>query len=429
MRPDPSSRPPGQTSASHEPMAARPTLGPAARLRRLGRAAGALAAGTPAWLQAASYYPAWLPPRWRRPLVGYLAAVALQGLLELFTAWQLAAIPTFQFPGTLSLLGVVLVALAFGAGPSLVAALLGGALLVFDVLPPPWGAPLLRLSDAFTLGLLAAVGMLIGALVSRVEHARREAAAAVAARDTFLSLAAHELRTPLTVYMSAVELAEQRARRAAEDARRRGLEIAHEVEALAAPLALAHAATARQDRLVHELLDVARIQAGTLQLHVAPCDLAAIMRAASAEQQHLHPDRALRLDLPAGPVDVVADGERIGQVVTDYLSNALKYAPADQPVDVTLTVTTVTTVTTDTARVAVRDRGPGLSPEEQARVWELYRRVPCVAVASGSDVGLGLGLYLCRAIVLAHPGGQVGVESAVGAGSTFWFSLPLAPEP
>jgi signal transduction histidine kinase len=76
-------------------------------------------------------------------------------------------------------------------------------------------------------------------------------------------------------------------------------------------------------------------------------------------------------------------------------------------------------------RVWVRDQGPGLPPEEQERIWERFHRAQGIEVLSGSGVGLGLGLHICRTIVERHEG-QVGVDSAPGAGSSFWFTLPLA---
>jgi signal transduction histidine kinase len=114
----------------------------------------------------------------------------------------------------------------------------------------------------------------------------------------------------------------------------------------------------------------------------------------------------------------MADPDRIGQVVTNYLTNALKYSIAAMPVDVHLTVEQ------GLARVAVRDRGPGLPLEEQQRLWQRFYRVAGINVRSGSGVGLGLGLYICRSIIERHYG-EVGVQSAPGQGSTFWFTLPL----
>jgi len=151
-----------------------------------------------------------------------------------------------------------------------------------------------------------------------------------------------------------------------------------------------------------------------------PCDLLTIARDAVQEQQSAWPERALTLDLPPrATLPLVADADRIGQVITNYLTNALKYSTEDQPVVVRITARN------GSARVAVRDRGPGLSPEQQTHLWERFYRVPGIELQSGSGVGLGLGLHICKTIVERH-GGHVGVESAPGAGSAFWFTLPLA---
>jgi signal transduction histidine kinase len=144
-----------------------------------------------------------------------------------------------------------------------------------------------------------------------------------------------------------------------------------------------------------------------------------------AAQRAAAPGRTITLDLPGGggPVWVTADADRLGQVLANYISNALKYSAADQPAEVGLEVTAGLAV------VSVRDHGPGLPWEEQVRVWELFHRAPGVEVQSGADGSLGMGLHICKRLVELHPGGRVGVESAVGEGSAFWFRLPLAPAP
>ncbi len=160
-------------------------------------------------------------------------------------------------------------------------------------------------------------------------------------------------------------------------------------------------------------------------LHLAPCDLAALVGEQVAAQRVAAAHRTIRLHAPAAGrhipvIPVAADADRIGQVVTNYLTNALKYAPPDQPVDVWVAARG------SRARVAVCDRGPGIPAAERARVWELFHRVPGATAQDRTQGGsLGLGLHICKAIITAH-GGRVGVESAVGEGSLFWFTLPLA---
>ena len=117
---------------------------------------------------------------------------------------------------------------------------------------------------------------------------------------------------------------------------------------------------------------------------------------------------------------VSVDPFRLGQALTNYLTNALKYSATDRPVAVDLAVEG------QEARVAVRDEVPGIPVREQERIWERFHRVKDIEVQSGIGVGLGLGLPICRAIIEHHQG-QVGAQSTPGQGSTFWFSLPLAP--
>jgi signal transduction histidine kinase len=115
----------------------------------------------------------------------------------------------------------------------------------------------------------------------------------------------------------------------------------------------------------------------------------------------------------------VADASRIEQVVANYLSNALKFSREGQDVEVRLQRED------GVARVSVHDDGVGLPLAEQAQVWGHFHQAKSTPVQSGSQVGLGIGLYICKTIIERHHG-QVGVESAPGCGTTFWFTLPLA---
>jgi signal transduction histidine kinase len=283
---------------------------------------------------------------------------------------------------------------------------------------PPLRLDLIAL---FLLGL-ALVRQAMTAVDNQRLHREQEAALrqSTAQMETFLGIAGHELKNPLASAQLALQLVELRIRRLLE---RERVEVA-DVAPLLEPVVRAENQEERLHRLVNDLVGVARVQAGKLDLHLAPADLATIVREEVEGQRQLRPERTIVLESRAEQcVPVMADAQRIGQVVTNYLTNGLKYSPADCPVTVGLQVDD------QQAQLWVRDLGPGLPPEEQEHIWERYYRVKGIEVQSGSGVELGLGLHICRTIIELHHG-QVGVQSARGAGSTFWFSLPLAaPEP
>jgi signal transduction histidine kinase len=177
------------------------------------------------------------------------------------------------------------------------------------------------------------------------------------------------------------------------------------------------------ERFMSDLVEAAQLQRGQFTLAVRPCDLAQVVREVVEAQRAAGPERVLDLQMPEREeVMVRADAERVGQVVTNYLTNALKYTPPDS------LVTVILGAEAGQARLSVRDQGPGIPLEEQAQIWEQFRRGRGAAAQSSATEGLGLGLYLCKQLI-ERQGGQVGLESLPGAGSTFWFRLPLAAEP
>jgi signal transduction histidine kinase len=276
--------------------------------------------------------------------------------------------------------------------------------------------------------LARAVARLIGLVIERERLLREREAARAKARalreanrrmEEFLGLASHELRTPLTSIRGSLQIMQRRLDRALEAEDRRDAADAA-LGRLSPLLDRAIAQTGVLNSLVGDLLDVSLIQAGQLRLHLAPLDLLGLVRQVVEDQRELALGRAITLELPplAG-LTVRADAERLAQVLTNYLDNALKYSTEDQPVSVGVEVEA------STARVWVRDGGPGVKAADQRRIWERFHRVEGVGHRFGSSVGLGLGLYISRTIVERHQG-QVGVESAPGAGATFWFTLPLS---
>ena len=223
-------------------------------------------------------------------------------------------------------------------------------------------------------------------------------------KDDFLSIASHELKTPLTSLKILAQLTRRRLERA-------GLtESEHTVRM--------ERAITRIERLVNDLLDASRIDSGKLALRRERADLGAISRAA-AEEEMATTERHIVLDLPDEPVEVEVDVDRMAEVLTNLLSNALKYSPQECAVKLGLSVEDWEAV------ITVRDEGAGIPPESLPYLFERFYRVPGVQVQSGSGVGLGLGLFITREIVERH-GGMISVESAVGHGATFTVRLPRA---
>jgi PAS domain S-box-containing protein len=282
---------------------------------------------------------------------------------------------------------------------------------------PPWEKECLRKDGCRVPTLMA------GALIDRARglalvlfHDISDRKEVERRKQEFLSMVSHELRTPLTCIMGLVELAllqiEQRPGSLAPEAE--GL--INQIEKM---LKLASGQAEIETRLVEDLLEASRLEMHKFELSLQRENLVTIVQEVVANQRQVARTRQIELTLPPDEVvPVMGDAGRIGQVLTNYLTNALKYAPVDQVVSVRLEVVA------SIARVSVCDQGPGLTLEQQQHVWEHFYQA-ATPRHQGPDGGLGLGLAIAKAIVEQHQG-QVGVESALGQGSTFWFTLQLA---
>jgi signal transduction histidine kinase len=236
--------------------------------------------------------------------------------------------------------------------------------------------------------------------------------------EEFISVASHELRTPITTIKMGIQLTRRWLKGFAGYDAASGEKLAsmHEL------LERSERQVGTLNRLVGDLLDVSRMRSRKFDIRPDLCDLTRIVHDAVYEQSQGEMKRAILLDIAAccQVVTVMADADRIGQVITSYITNALKYSAADRPVQVSVQLESAQSV-----RVSVGDEGPGLSTEEQERIWERFYQLDRVRVRSGSNIGLGLGLHISRTIIEYHHG-QVGVDSVLGEGSVFWFTLPLA---
>ncbi len=388
------------------------------------------------WLHSHSFTPSWLPPRWRQPIVGYVFSVLLQVLAALLTLALAVALPRFAYPGTLVLLVVVFVALNWGALTGLVAAVIGVALVDYLLFRPAYGSAVSSIEGLVALVLFVGVALVMSMLASSSGRSKRRAleeraeaqAHELTARraqdelDEFMAIASHDLRSPLTVLIGYIELAKQSYNALISSVKDVTPELQAHSEKTHRNLDGAGEAAERLTRLIELLFDRARAQAGKLDFAFECCDLRDVVRDEVEDFRVSEPQRAVHLtEACDGQIQVMADPDAISQVLTNYLSNARKYSPEDQPIDVWVGVKS------GRARVAVADHGPGLPASEQERIWQRFYRAAGVHAQRRSGGSLGLGLHICKRIAEGH-GGTVGVDSEVGRGSTFWFELPLADD-
>jgi signal transduction histidine kinase len=221
---------------------------------------------------------------------------------------------------------------------------------------------------------------------------------------TFLAGIAHDLRNPLSALKLSTALV----------APGRG-ELTH--ERMQRTLAMVRRQVTRLDRMVGDLLDATRIEAGKLELQYEERDARELAREVVELYQASDTSHELRLALPEEPVVLRADAARIEQVLNNLVSNALKYSPGGSRVDVAVLREA------DEVVFSVTDQGIGISAEEKRGLFAPFRRT---GEARERAPGVGLGLSVSRRIVEAH-GGHIEVDSQPGRGSTFRIRLALVP--
>ncbi|TSJ38773.1 PAS domain S-box protein [Mucilaginibacter corticis] len=220
-------------------------------------------------------------------------------------------------------------------------------------------------------------------------------------KDEFIGIASHELKTPLTSLKGYLQL------------------ISHKKDELPGGVKQyidkAIMSLNKLQRLVNDLLDVSKIQAGRLEYGLQPVNLTEAVITWTENARHVYPNYNFECNVADGLL-INGNDERLEQVLMNLISNAVKYSPANNHV-----IITASKLNND-VRVAVTDHGIGLSPEQRERIFERFYRVEDKKYMSS---GLGMGLYISKEIIANHHGG-IGVYSELGKGSTFYFDLPLA---
>ena len=373
-------------------------------------------------------------PRWRRPLVGYVIGVSLVvgALLLNLIGRPDSRHTTMLGIGLYLYFTTLIIAIFWGLGPSILV-LLASFLAVdyFYIQPTAEALHYDTLEDLGNIVAFISAGLLIAIVGHRREAVRiraqiNETIAQQSQQqlENFIAIVCHELKTPITGASGFVQLAKRKLRQyetmQPQGTNEHQTEISAKVQNM-----LEHAIKDLnvQTRLINDLLDASRFHNQRVRVDKRPCLLAHIVREVVERERSVVPTRIMHLGLPAKEEDscVLADPDRIAQVLTNYLTNALKYSPADKPLHVTLRLDD------QVAWVLVRDEGPGLPVEEHQRIWDRFYRVSGVEVQRNADipyVSLGVGLYICSTIIELHQG-KVGVWSQPAVGSTFWFTLPL----
>ncbi|MGH9432839.1 MAG: PAS domain S-box protein, partial [Terriglobia bacterium] len=248
-------------------------------------------------------------------------------------------------------------------------------------------------------------GEIHGAVVSFQDITERRAMEQM--KDEFVSVVGHELRTPLTSIRGALGLLAA------------GL-LAGNPEKSQQMLEIAVKSTDRLARMVNDILDLERMQSGQALMARTECDAGQLLTHAAEAMRMMAENNGIRLDLSAPSIAVWADPDRVIQVVTNLLSNAIKFSPPGAAVALSARLEG------NQVMVSVQDQGRGIPADKLETIFERFRQVDATDLREKG--GTGLGLAICRTIIQQH-GGRIWVESAMGEGSTFYFTLPVGRTP
>lgn len=369
--------------------------------------------------------------RWEHPIAGYICAIPIVSIaIGLTTLGEMLLVHNY-FPSVFLLLSILSVTLFWGVGPGLFALVLCCIALLVPSLPPPgldfdfpdwqWTFHLLP----FTLS-----GLVVTFIAGQREAARKRARQAEQIakeqadnlarlnqqlqqtdqlKDLFLSIATHELRTPITTIRGQAQLA---LRYLNQDRA-----FAPDVTVLGEKFRKVEEQTDRLNDLINKLFDLNSLRSGQLVLEPGLCNLNEIC-AQVVEEQRMLSKRTIALALPASPILLTADTNRLAQVFTNLVSNALKYSSPKSQVSVKVERVQ------QFARVRIHDTGKGISAEQVTKIFEPFYRTSEARASTIS--GSGLGLTICKDIIEQHHG-HIWCISHPGCGSTFFVELPLTP--
>lgn len=306
----------------------------------------------------------------------------------------------------LYLLGTTVVALWGQTGPSILASIL--SVLVYDYffIPPFFSFSVSDIQYFFTLIVMLLVTQIISHLTIHVR--RHIEVARIAQSETekerfqniLLTSISHDLRTPLTAIMGSASSLLQSGKKLSEELRR---ELAQNI----------YDESERLNHLVNNILKIIRLESGSIQLSKQAYGLEEIIGTAlnKLEKQLAH--KPISIQLPKLAPLIPLDNILIGQVFINLIENAVKYTPADSPIEISVEFKV------QNAIVKIADRGPGIQPEDIEKVFDKFHRGQ-----RPESSGIGLGLAICKGIITAHKG-KIWAEPRDEGGTAFCFTLPI----
>jgi len=330
------------------------------------------------------------------------------GLVVVATSVSALERAVFALPDIvmLHLVAIMIVASRFGRGPALLSALLSVASYDFFFIPPFHTFDVSDVRHTLTFVMMFVTGLVISGLTFRIRRQEQEARVQALRvrteelRSSLLSAVSHDLRTPLAVITGASTTLLDSSTSLAEGQKRDLLQtISEEAE--------------RLERLVANLLDMTRVESGSLQVKREWMPLEEIVVSVLSRLESKLRDRPVRTDLPAELPLLSVDPILFEQVFINLFENVSKYTPKGTPVDVRARVNDERIV------IEIMDHGPGIPAGEEERVFEKFVRGP-----NAGTGGVGLGLAICRGIVEAH-GGRLSAENRSEGGATFRIELPI----
>ncbi|QXV64024.1 PAS domain-containing protein [Mucilaginibacter sp. 21P] len=223
-------------------------------------------------------------------------------------------------------------------------------------------------------------------------------------KNDFISMVSHELKTPLTSTMAYVQVAQSKLNKQGDRS------TAHMMDRSLKQLS-------KMTIMINGFLNVAKLESGQMHIQPSDFDLRELLIELQEEQLSLSPSHVFKFMLPESVI-ISADRDKIGQVVTNLISNAVKYSPLGSTVQVSCDIYA------SKVRINVNDQGMGIPLSEQPFLFDRFYRMQGEHLKYIS--GFGIGLYLCKEIVERHHG-AIGVNSTLGSGSVFWFELPKLP--